>query len=223
MVRKTLDAVATIMMIVAAGVIIFYRSPLGRGGSPPAKSLPASPISFSDANPKGSPSAKLVLVEYSDFQCPFCGRFARDILPAIEKKYVDSGRMLLAFRHLPLPQHALARPAAEAAECAGRQGLFWPVHTAFFSMQDHLDKASLRSAAHDAGVDLPTFDKCLSSEETKKRVQQDVDTASSLGVSTTPLFFLVTVTGDGVGTVVDRIDGAIPFDSFERVIDKHLK
>lgn len=220
--RRTLDLVASVTMILASVYLVVYRSSGDTRWPPPPKPLPAQPLVFADANTQGSVSAKLVLIEYSDFECPYCGRFAREVLPVIEAKYVATGKILFAFRHLPLANHTFARQAAEAAECAGRQRLFWPVHTAIFARQDRLDTMFLRDVAQDAGADLEKFDRCLASEA-RDEVQQDIDSARAVGVSSTPVFLLGVIDSTGAAKVVDRIDGAVPIAEFEKVLERNLK
>ena len=120
--------------------------------SPPPPVIPSSVQSISDAAMKGSADAAVVLIEYADFQCPYCGQFARQILPEIEKRYVSTGKLRVVFRHMPLQEiHPQAVMAAETAECARQQGKFWQVHDALFADQ-RLDEASLVEKARTNGV-----------------------------------------------------------------------
>ena len=90
----------------------------------------------SDDHVKGDPNAPVTMIEYSDFQCPFCRLFFNDTLPTIQKEYVDTGKVKLVYRHFfPIPQHLAAEPSAEASECAGEQGKFWEMHDAIFTEQ----------------------------------------------------------------------------------------
>ena len=136
--RSVLDIVATLAMIAAAGAIIWTT--LGRSAPTAARPgrapipVPTEPVPLEGAPILGNPEAPVAIVEFSDFACPFCGRFSKDILPELKAKYIDTGQVLLAFRHLPLDRiHPRARPAAEAAECASRQGKFWRFHDLLFA------------------------------------------------------------------------------------------
>lgn len=118
-------------------------------------------MSLDGAATKGDRKAKVALIEYSDFQCPFCGRFARETLPQLDEKYVRPGKVLVAFRHLPLPIHALAQRAAEAAECAGQQNKFWLMHDFLFRDSGQLAESKLTSSAAGLGLNDGQFKACL--------------------------------------------------------------
>lgn len=160
--RFNSDRLATWMVIVLCSVATFWlgqdmiaggdsgaRSagtgsgagqPAGRGGRP-APPLPAQPLSISDAVVKGSERAKVVLIAFSDFECPYCSRFAKDTLPVLDEKYVRTGRVRVAFRHLPIESiHPTAFKAAEASECAREQGRFWEMHDRLFDQFKQLSQ-----------------------------------------------------------------------------------
>jgi len=166
---------------------------------------------------KGNPNAKVTIVEYSDFQCPFCGRWARDTYPQILQTYGD--KVKIVFKHLPLPFHQFAQKAAEATECAGKIGgakAFWAMHDRLFQVgqvQGKLDVASLKQFAKEIGLDEKKFSQCLDSGETAQVVMQDMNESQRLGVRGTPTFFIN-------GTAVR---GALPFEAFKQVIDQELQ
>jgi len=192
------------------------RNDAGRTGSAP---LPENPVSLAAMEIRGDPNASIVLIVYSDFQCPFCGKFARETLPALESKYVDTGKVRLAFRHRPLTQiHPFAMKASEAAECARRQGKFWSMHDQLFSHQNDLDTAGLLTRARDVGLDERTFQHCLGGEATG-RVLQDSEDAAKLGVFGTPAFMVGITEGTGLVKVTHRLAGALPIQRFEEVLD----
>jgi protein-disulfide isomerase len=185
--------------------------------------LPANPVSLAGTETRGDPNASIVLIVYSDFQCPFCGRFARETLPALESKYVDTGKVRLAFRHRPITQiHPFAMKASEAAECARRQGKFWSMHDQLFSHQNDLDTPSLLARARDVGLNEGTFQHCLTGEATG-RVLQDNDAATKLGVFATPAFMVGIADGTGLVKVTHRLSGALPIQRFEEVLDSLVK
>ena len=185
---------------------------------PPEPPVPSEPLSLVGAATTGAKSATAALVMYSDYQCPFCGRFERENLPEIRKKYVDKGVLLLAFREFPLSIHQHAEKAAEAAECAGQQGKFWDMHDQLFAHQQQLDDSDLRQYAHALGL-APGFDTCLAGT-TATKVANDESSGRSIQVSGTPTFFLGQLQTDGRVKVTNRWTGAQPLDQVEALIDK---
>jgi protein-disulfide isomerase len=223
----------TALVAVAAG--IWYTaaksgvaaSPRGGGNAGSARSAPSpkpptEPISLDGAEVSGKPDAKVALVVYSDFQCPYCGQFARNTLPTIQKQYVDSGKVLLAFRELPLDIHPFAQKAAEGALCAGRQGKFWLFHDALFGDQQALDTPSLRGHAARLGLNAKAFDECLGGQ-TAATVAADRRNAESFEISGTPTFFVGTIVAPGRVKVADRFSGALPIAQFQTRIDELLR
>jgi protein-disulfide isomerase len=185
---------------------------------PPEPPLPTTPISLAGAHVLGQKTAKVALDMYSDFQCPYCGRFARETLPALEEQYVRPGKVLLVFRNYPLPMHPFAEKAAEAAECAGDQGQFWPFHDALFANQAALDVPSLQQRAGDLHLDLQAFAACLQGSAAS-RVQADKSGGGALGVSATPTFLVGTLLGDETMKAMRRLSGAQPLAEFQALLD----
>lgn len=214
------------IVVVAAAVVrnTFVRAapaPVARQISPPraAAPMPKEPVSLSGAQISGSKNARVALIVYSDFQCPFCGKFARETLPTVEKQYVESGKVLLAFRQYPLPIHNFAEKAAEASLCAARQGKFWQFHDDLFANQQTLDPGGLTERAQRLGLDSSTFQTCLNGEAAPI-VQADVKGGPALGVSGTPTFLIGKLQSDGSVKVVDRFSGALPLSQFQAALDK---
>jgi protein-disulfide isomerase len=135
----------------------------------------------------GPRNAKVTIVEWSDFQCPFCSR-ALNTVKELEQKYPNDVKIV--FRNLPLPMHNNAQLAAEAAMAANEQGKFWPMHDKLFSNQQALDRASLERYAQELGLDMGKFNSALDTGKFKARVQQDASAAAAVGVSGTPTFFV---------------------------------
>ena len=185
----------------------------------PEAPWPAEPISLAGAEIEGHPTARVALVVYSDFQCPYCGKFARETLPAIQAKYVRSGKLLLAFRQYPLPNHEFAQKAAEAAECAGKQGRFWAFHDQLFANQRALDLASLSTYAVKVGLEPKQFATCLDGQ-TVASVKADNAGGDQVGVSGTPSFVAGPILPDGRIKVTERFSGALPLSEFQRVLDR---
>jgi protein-disulfide isomerase len=165
-------------------------------------------------NTQGSPSkgkadAKLAIVEFSDFQCPFCRR-VNPTLEQIEKEYGDKVRIV--FKHLPLEMHAKAPAAHAAAEAAHQQGKFWEMHDLIFSNQDAMSPEKYVEYAKQLKLDVAKFEKDLASGQVKARIDADMQEAGRLGVTGTPAFF---VNGR-------FLSGAQPFPAFKELIDQEL-
>lgn len=140
--RSVLDALASILMIAAAVTLIAagvrLRSNGARSAGRAEVPLPDQPISLDGAKVKGNATAPVALIMFSDFQCPFCAGFASETLPELEREYVATGHVVIAFRHFPLDNHPLALKAAQGAECAEQQGRFWDMHDRMFHAPQHL-------------------------------------------------------------------------------------
>jgi protein-disulfide isomerase len=186
---------------------------------------PTGPPNFdldvAGAATKGRPDARLVVVEFSDFQCPFCGRYTRDTLPQVERDYVETGKIRYVFRHLPLERlHPLALRAAEAGDCAHQQGRFWPMHSRLFGNQMGLGEADLTRSAEALGLDMPVFQRCMVTQSASPaRVRQDQAEGLRAGISGTPTFFIGTMTGNGKVHVLKRMVGAQPYAAFKTALD----
>jgi protein-disulfide isomerase len=160
---------------------------------------------------RGPAAAKVTIVEFSDFQCPFCGREI-PVVERIMKEY--DGKVRLVFRHFPLDFHAQAAKAAEASLCAADQGKFWELHDKMFQNQEGLQVDKLKEYAKGiGGIDAARFDQCLDSGAKKPQVDADQKAGSEAGVNGTPAFFV-----NGI-----LISGAQEFDKFKDVIDRELQ
>jgi protein-disulfide isomerase len=184
---------------------------------------PSGPVraSVADAPTLGRADAPVTIVEFSDYQCPFCQRFFATTFPALLKDYIDTGRLRYVFRDYPLEMHLNARKAAEAAHCAGEQGKYWEMHAVLFQHQQALAPPQLAEHARTVGLDGATFDACLSSGRHAARVDRGLADGAAAGVQGTPGFVIgKTTSGDVVeGT---PIRGAQPLDAFRRIIDQML-
>jgi protein-disulfide isomerase len=163
-----------------------------------------------DSPAKGSKTAKVTIVEWSDFQCPFCGRVV-PTLKQIEDTYSKEVRVV--FRNQPLPFHQNAKPAAEAAMAANEQGKFWPMHDKLFANQQALDRASFEKYAQEIGLDMGKFKAALDSGKFRARVEADSAAGNEVGANGTPTFFI-----NGREFV-----GAQPFEAFKAMIDDEIK
>jgi protein-disulfide isomerase len=181
----------------------------------PARAQRPDPNRRYKINIAGSPSvgpkdAKVTIVEFSDFQCPFCAKVVPTI-HQIEKEY--DGQVRVVFKHLPLSIHSKAKPAALAAEAAYRQGKFWEMYDLIFANRNEMSPEKYVEYAAQLGLDVDRFKRDMASADVRRKVDADAAEAASLGVTGTPAFFI-----NG-----KFLSGARPFDSFKKVIDEELK
>ena len=186
---------------------------------PPTPALPAA-LDISSAPVKGNMGASVALIEYSDYQCPFCGRFVANTYVDIAREYVDSGKVRHYFRDLPLANHENAFKAAEASHCAAEQGKFWAMHDRLFANQKALAAAELPKHAEAIGADVAKFQQCLDSGRYAERIRRDIAEANGAGLSGTPSFLVGYFNPDGKTVkIISRVVGAKPYDEFKRAID----
>ncbi len=182
-------------------------------------------VSLDDDPVKGNPDAPVTVVEFSDFQCPFCSRFYTQTLPALQENYIDTGKIKLVYKDLPLDNlHPNARPAHIAAECADEQGKFWDYHDVLFEKQSEWIRLSsvdlssqLNQYATSMGLNSASFDSCLSSPSMADEVNADFLQAAQYGATGTPTFF--------IGNEKDgfiKLVGAQPYAAFQAAIDAQL-
>jgi protein-disulfide isomerase len=168
------------------------------------------PVDIGAAPVRGNPKAPVTIVEFSDFQCPYCVR-ARPTVKRVREVYGDKVRFV--FRHFPLDFHPQAQKAGEAAACAGEQGKFWEMHDLLWANTSKLQVADLKAHGAALGLDAPAFGQCLDSGRYAGLVERDTEAGQGYGVSGTPAFFV-----NGRPLV-----GAQPFDAFAQVIDDELQ
>jgi protein-disulfide isomerase len=170
---------------------------------------PRQKVSSANSASKGSATAPIEMIEFSDFQCPFCLR-ADPTVRQVLNTYGD--RIHFVYRHYPLPNHPLARPAAEAAACAGEQGKFWPYHDLLFANPSKLGDADLKGHAAALGLNASQFSNCVDTHKPKAQIDADVKDGEEAGVNGTPAFFI-----NG-----RMISGAQPYEVFKKIIDEEL-
>ncbi len=170
---------------------------------------PRTQVSSAGRPALGPANAPVTIVEFSDFQCPFCER-AEPTVKQIIQKYGDKVR--LVYIDFPLPMHSHALDAAKAGQCAEQQGKFWPYHDQLFANQSKLAPADLKATAQKVGLDTAKFDACFDQAKTEATVQHELAQGKALGIDGTPTFYV-----DG-----RQLVGAQPFDSFSQVIDDDL-
>ncbi|MFH1895314.1 MAG: DsbA family protein [archaeon] len=173
---------------------------------------PVVNASADDDTVKGAENAPVTIIEFSDYQCPFCERFYAETLPSIQQKYIDSGKVKLVYRDFPLGFHENAQKAAEAAECAGEQGKYWEMHNKIFDNQTAIDIVSLKQYAVQLGLNQEKFNQCLDSSAMASEVQKDFADGQKYGVTATPTFFVNNT----------KLVGAQPFSAFEQLIESEL-
>ena len=171
---------------------------------------PRQAIAAANAPARGPATAPIELIEFSDFQCPFCMR-ANPTVQQVLTTYGD--RIHFVYRHYPLPNHPNARPAAEASACAADQGKFWPYHDRLFANPSRLADGDLKQHAADLGLDTGKFNACVDTRKFQSLVAADMRAGEEAGVNGTPAFFI-----NG-----RMLSGAQPFDAFKRIIDDELE
>jgi protein-disulfide isomerase len=168
-------------------------------------------VDIGDAPVTGGDNAKVTMIEFSDFQCPFCGRAAKTV-EEVRKKY--GNKIKIVFKQFPLPMHKDAMPAAEASMCVYEQGhdKFWKFHNIAFAAQDKLDADNLVKDAKASGADEKKFKECVAAHKYADYIKKDMAYGEKLGVRSTPTFFI-----NG-----QLLSGALPIEQFSEVIDDEL-
>jgi len=196
------------------------QTPDPSAGDAPVKVDDPDSLVESDDPVLGKADAPVTIVEFSDFQCPFCRRFWADTYTQLKEEYIDTGKARLVFRDYPLPFHEAATPSALAANCANEQGKFWQYHDKMFIEQEKQGQGTvsygvteLKAWAQQIGLNMTQFNQCLDSKKYADEVEADTTAGSANGVSGTPSFF---VNGQ-------LLVGAQPFASFKALIDAELE
>ncbi len=208
--RKVITIKFSTMLIIAIILIAVVSAFFLVKGSSGEKSTTSS--ATGDDPMKGSADAPVTIIEYSDFQCPFCARFWSQTLPQIQEEYIDTGKVKLIYKDFPLGFHENAQKAGEAAECADDQGMFWEYHDMIYENQISLSVSSLKTWAKELGLDTSEFNDCLDSGKYTDEVKEDFKEGQAAGVSGTPAFFI-----NGRSLV-----GAQPFSAFQQIIEEEL-
>lgn len=170
------------------------------------------PVELGDAYVKGDKNAPLTIVEFSEFQCPFCGKFVKEIMSKIEEEYIGKGKVKVAFKHFPLGFHQYAKRASIASECAGEQGKFWEYHNLLFDNQEKLTDSDLKEYAQKLNLEMGKFSSCLETEKYAEKIERNLKQGQELGITGTPGFF--------VGDMM--VVGAQPYETFKLFIDSKL-
>jgi len=172
-------------------------------------------VTAGDSPSDGSENAQVTIIEFSDYECPFCGRFYSETLPQLKEKYIETGKVKLIFKDFPLSFHPSAQKAAEAARCAraqrGDTG-YWKMHDKLFENQASLSIENYKKWAKEIGLNQGVFDACIDSDRYADDVKRDLTYGESLGITGTPGFFI-----NGIS-----VSGAQPFSVFEQIIEQDL-
>ena len=172
---------------------------------------------------RGDKNAKLILIEFADYQCPFCGRHFRETEPQIERDYVKTGKVKYVFWDFPLKSHNDALKAAESARCARDQGKYWEMHDRLFANQQSLGLHDLSQHARTLGLDVKSFQLCLDNGKHAAEIREDMDEAIKVGVKVTPTFFLgLAEPGNPKVKTQKTIVGAKSYTDFKEAIDALL-
>ncbi len=172
----------------------------------------------------GNAKARIAIIEFSDYQCPFCRRYFRTTMPKLVKNYVDTGKVKYVLRDFPLTSiHPEAFAAAVAARCAGDQGKYKEMHDRFFAKQATLRQADWNAHAKAVGLELGDFEACMESKRHEAAVRADMEAGIAAGVRGTPTFFIGPLDADGTTMRAGNIvTGAQPYRVFQRALDSLL-
>ncbi len=165
----------------------------------------------------GRADAPVTMVEFTDYQCPFCRRFESDSFAQLKKDYIDTGKVRFVSRDLPLEFHPNAAPAAQAARCAGEQNKFWEMHDAIMKdSSTDLSADAILSYGQKVSLDMPLFKACVGEKKFTESIKKDTADAGTLGISGTPSFVIGKTASDSIDGV--RIVGAVPYTVFDSAI-----
>ncbi len=226
-------SVGLIGLIVGYALATGVGNPLALGGGKAPTPTPTPVAADPDPVPAGDPadadddfmkgdeSATITLIEFTDYQCPFCSRHVEQTLPEIMKNYVDTGKVKYVVRDFPLSFHGNAHKAAEASECAGEQDKFWEMHDKLFQAQgewSNLGDASAKFKEYAKALGLKSsFDSCLDNGDMVAEVDADLAAGSAAGINGTPGFWIVSDDGDS-----KSVSGAYPYATFQAAFDAML-
>jgi protein-disulfide isomerase len=192
-----------------------------KGGTGPVGQI----IDVAKAPARGNQNAPVTLIEFSDYECPFCIRHFQQTMPLIDKNYIETGRIRYVFRDFPIDSnHPQAIRAHEAARCAMAQNKFWELHTRLFSAPGTHTPLALEDRAKEAGLDVAAFHACIAAGKTTAEVRETESIAENLGATGTPWFFVGVrdVATDQV-RVLKPIGGAQPYEQFVVALDSALR
>jgi protein-disulfide isomerase len=197
-----------------------------RPAQPPGSGQPQNVVlSVDGAVFKGNQNAKVTLIEFTDYQCPFCARHLNQTAPQIDKEYIQTGKVKYVMRDFPIPSlHPQAFKGHEAAHCAGEQGKYWEMHGRLFANQKAMSPKDLSAHAEALALELPKFQQCLDSGKYAAKVSKDQAEGQKAGVIGTPSFFLgLTEPNGSTVKTVKTVKGAQPYAAFKDALDGLLE
>jgi len=168
----------------------------------------------------GRSDAPLTLLEFTDYQCPYCRRFQAETFPLLKKNWIDTGKLRFIVRDLPLQFHSAARPAAQAAHCAGEQGKFWEMHQALLSGADPLTDGGIERRAQALGLDTARLHACTSANRYESAIARNIAAADALDIHGTPSFVIGRVVHGALEGQL--VGGAQPYDEFDAALKQLL-
>ena len=216
--RQQADAILSELKAIRETLARLAPQPAAPAAAQPAEALAPAAMKLDQEQVLGAANAPLTIVEFADYQCPFCQRFHTTTFEELRKKYVDTGKVRFVSVDFPLEFHQNAPQAAEGAHCAGDQGGFWKMREVLQLNAAKLSPADLPGYARSLYLDVPAFQACLASGKYKKVVEEERKKAASLAVSGTPTFLIGRTTREGVDGAL--LVGAQPLEAFEAAMQK---
>lgn len=220
---KTIIEVSSSLLMAAAAVLLMATMYETRGAGSPAE--PASaPVSATriEASRLGyvRGQGQSAIVEFSDFECPFCAKYAKETFPTVVTELIDKGVVRYSVVHFPLERiHPLAVGAGKVAECAGRQGQYWPMYAQLFGMSPQLSETNIAAAVVKLDLDASALDNCVMNDAATK-IDADIAEGRRLGVSGTPVFFIGNVREDGSIDVKRRVTGFVSYNNIKAELER---
>ena len=222
MMRKDMDEIKRVLISILPVLVKNEGVDGSQQVVPPQRvETPQSATVSIDGSPSmGKSDVPLVLVEFSDYECPFCARFNAEVLKQVKREYIDTGRLRFVYKDFPLPFHQNAMKASMAARCAGEEGRYWEMHDALLESQQNL--GDVDGFVKRTGLNAATFNECMKSRKYENAVQMDLNDGRELGINGTPTFILgrLDASGKVTGNV---IQGAMPYAVFKTKIEALLK
>ena len=189
---------------------------------PPLKAELTTELLLAGEPVLGSRQAPLTIVEFSDFECPYCRLFHQEVIPSLKRDYIDTGLVRFIHKDLPLPFHNQARPAAAAARCAGEQNRYWDLYDALFDQQTCLECKGVVGIAETIQLDTSALRSCMQREATKTVITTNLSEAELHNIRATPTFVIGASRNDGKHHG-DIVEGTMPWPQFKALIDLQLE
>lgn len=215
--RGQVAELVLVAAVVGTATLLFWLWSSPRSVDPPPGALSDSEQRFDPRLSIGRVDAPVVIVVASDFQCPYCARFAELTLPELRRTFIDTGRVMLYFRHYPIEGHDLGRMAAELAECADRSGLFWSAHDELFALKAKLSIELIDAISGKIGMEAWRLGRC-SHDGVQTAIDADRNWASGVGAFGTPHFLVGRRTKAGGVHFLHSFAGARPIGEFGKLV-----